>query len=255
MRIVVISLWLALLTACVTTQTGPYTENVSVEKEVESRIQVAIAYLKPGDGYNPGLAISQLKQVYDKSPKSPRVNEILGLALEASGENDKAEYHFKRMLKYDESYTRGRSNYAGFLITQGRYEDAEEQLLVVSNDIYFRKRGITFWQLSLVAKELGQSDNIKKYLLRAISIEPRLAAAYLDLATLAFNEQEYSKSYQYLESYRKNVNQSSASALLLGIKLAQVFKDRDEEASYALALRNLYPKSKECLEYIKSLPE
>jgi type IV pilus assembly protein PilF len=249
MRNVSVVLLMVLLSACVTTKTGPFTENISVEKEVESRVQVAITYLQDN---RPEDAIAQLQLAYEKSPKSARVNEVLGIALERTGEFDKSEKYFERMLKYDGSYTRGRSNYASFLIGQKRYEDAEEQLQIIVKDIYYRKRAIAYWQLSFVARELGQDDKIEQYLMRAVALDPRFAEAYLELAKITFEQKNYPKSYQYMASYRKNVNQSSAEALLLGIELARVFEDKDEEASFALALKNLYPKSKEYLEYLKN---
>ena len=64
---------------------------------------------------------------------------------------------------------------------------------------------------------------------------------------------KYPAAQQYLQKYRAQVKTSSAEALLLGIKLARVFEDKDEEASYVLTLKNLYPRSDEYLEYLKSM--
>lgn len=239
-----------LISGCVTTMNGPFTENVSIDKEVEARVQVALTYLQDN---KPEDAIYHLKIAVDKAPKSPRVHEVLGLALAQTGEYTRAEKHFKKMLKYDPSYSRGRSNYASFLITQQRYEDAAEQLHVVVDDIYYRNRAAAYWELGHISKQLGNEADVETYYLRAVGLDPRFANAYLELAEIKFSQQDYAKSYEFLANYRKNVKQSNAKGLLLGIKLARVFKDRSEEASFALALKNLYPRSDEYLEYINGV--
>lgn len=241
-------LFVALLSACVTTVESPFQKNVSVEKEVDSRVQVAIMYLQED---KPEDAINQLKIAVEKAPKSARVHEVLALSLERTGEHDRASKHFKKMLKYGPEYTRGRANYASYLISRNNLSEAKKQLDVVVNDIYYPKRAIAFWQLADIAGKEQQTAKKKAYLLRAVGLDSRFAEAYLGLSEIYYNEKDYPKSYESFASYRKNVNQSSAKALLLGIKLARIFKDKNEEASYALALKNLYPKSKEYLEYLK----
>lgn len=241
---------MAFLSACVTTKSSPFDANVSVDKEIESRIQVAITYLQEDE---PEQALAQMEIAIEKKPKSARVHEILGLALARTGEFDLAETHFKKMLKYDSKYTRGRSNYAGFLISKERYQDAQEQLLVVVDDIYYPKRAVAFWQLAFISKKQGKQDEVEKYLLRAVGLDTRFAAAHLELAQLRFEQEEYAQSYKSLMRYRQNVKQSSAKSLLLGIKLARIFEDKNEEASFVLALKNLYPKSQEYLEYLKDM--
>lgn len=248
-RLVVTVLCFGLLASCVTTMESPFQKNISVEKEVESRVQVAIAYLQDD---KPEEAIAQLKIAGEKDPKSARVHEVLALALERTGEYDRALASFKKMLKYEPEYTRGRANYASYLISRNDFSEAKKQLNIVVDDIYYPKRAVAFWQLAQIAGQEQQIPEQKKYLQRAIGLDKRFATAYLGLAEIYYNEKEYAKSYESFNLYRKNVNQSSAKALLLGIKLARIFKDKNEEASYVLALKNLYPKSKEYLEYINT---
>jgi type IV pilus assembly protein PilF len=49
------------------------------------------------------------------------------------------------------------------------------------------------------------------------------------------------------------VRKQSAAGLLLGIQLAKKDGDSNSEASYALALRNLYPKSAEYQAYKRTI--
>jgi Tfp pilus assembly protein PilF len=51
------------LVACVTTKTSTFTKNISLEKEVEARVQVGLSYLQQG---NPEMAIYHMREVVEK---------------------------------------------------------------------------------------------------------------------------------------------------------------------------------------------
>lgn len=235
------------ITACVTTETTSFSKNVSVDKEVEARVQIGLGYLQQG---KPEMAIFHMKEIVEKQPKSPRVNEVLALALWEAGENDRAEFHFKKMVKYAPEYSRGRMNYASFLLSQDNYKEAKAQLLETTKDIYYPKRGQAFYMLASVYKFLGETDKMIAAYERSIRLDRRNIPALIELAEYRYKEGQYAQSYELHKRYREAVRQSSAKGLLLGIKLARKFDDKGEEASYVLALKNLYPKSAEYLAYL-----
>ena len=238
-----------MMSACVTTTQTPFSKNISLEKETETRILIAIEYLRLDRTEE---AISQLKRVLDKQPKSARVHEIMALAFEKTTEYEKANVHFKKMLKLNAEYSRGRSNYASYLIRRERYKEADKQLKLVVADNYYSGRAVVYWQLASIAKKLDQPEALmQEYLERAAGLDPSFANTHLSLASLYYQQKFYPKAYQALKKYRQYVKQSNAQSLLLGIKLARIFEDRNEEASYTLALKNIYPKSPEYLEYLK----
>lgn len=239
------------LISCVSTSKTIYKSNkVDKKKEVESRVQVALSFLQEGE---PEQAIFHLKQAVDANPKSARVHEVLGLSLDRVNDVKLAQEHFEKMLKYDPEYTRGRSNYASFLYGRGMYEKAYEQFSVVIKDIYYPKRSLAYFMLATTAKKLDKHEEVGPNYQKAVSLNPNFAVAVLELARFKFDNKKYTEASKYLDAYRKKVKTSSASALLLGIKLARVFEDSGAEASYLLALKNLYPRSKEYLYYIQNI--
>ena len=72
--------------------------------------------------------------------------------------------------------------------------------------------------------------------------------AAIELAELYFEDRVYPDAKKYLDIFGANSRQSARS-LWLGIRLERIFGNKDKEASYALALKNLHPYSKEYLEY------
>lgn len=225
-----------------------YNSKVSKEKEVEARVQIALLYLEEDRNTD---AISELERAMKIDPKSARVNEILAISLERVGELAKAEKHFKQMLRFDAKYSRGRANYGYFLMRQNNFSAAYKQLNVAADDIYFRDRARAYQQMGVCAEQMGREEDMLKNYQKAISIDKNFAAPLLDLAKVEFEKANYPQAQRYFENYRSKEKQSSAEALLLGIRLARIFEDKSAEASYAMALKNLYPRSQEYLDYLE----
>lgn len=224
-----------------------YSNKVSKEKEVEARVQIALLHLEEDRNTE---AISELERAMKIDPKSARVHEILALSLERVGETNRAEKHFKLMLRYDSKYSRGRANYGYYLMRQDNFSAAYRQLERAADDIYYPRRAEAYQQMGVCAERLGREDDMLRNYQKAIAIDKNFAPPLLELAKVEYEKENYPKSQQYFDQYRKKVRQSSAEGLLLGIKLARVFEDRSSEASYAMALKNLYPRSQEYLDYL-----
>ena len=241
------TLW---LTACVTTEQKPFEKNISKEKELETRVKIGINLLQKGEVE---MAIVQLKKALDIKPDAPRVYEILALAFEQVGEVKLANNHFKKMVSLDGDYTRGRANYASFLIRQHDIKTAYKQLQIVTSDIYYPARAQAFQQLGYCAQKLNKKDEVEYFYERALKLNANLTGALIELAGIHFENENYAKSQVYFDRYRQRAKPSSAEALLLGIKLSIVFEDKSDEASFAMALKNLYPRSEQYLEYIHQI--
>lgn len=250
MRKLFLPLFVLLLAAgCTTTVVKqPFAEKVSKEKEVESRVQIALIYL---ENNTPEQAIAELRMAMDADPKSPRVHEVLAIALERVTDYKRAEYHFHQMLRFDPEYTRGRANYGAYLIRRNECPEAYKQLEVVVQDIYYPRRAIVHQQMAECAKVMGKKQEMLSNYQKAIALDSRFAPPLLELAQLEFDNGNYPQSQIYFDQYRSRSEQSSAEGLLLGIKLARVFQDKHTEASFVMALKNLYPRSQEYLDYLE----
>lgn len=214
---------------------------------MQSRLQVASQYLQEGQ---PEAAMRHLKMAEDIDPDSPQLYEILALTLERMGDEDKVEKNFRKMLRLDGAYSRGRANYGAYLIRQGKFEEAYDQFTFVTQDVYYQNRTMAYQQLAYCAQQLGKNDEVIVAYQKALALDKMFSPALLGLAQFNFAQKKYPLSHEYFERYRESVKQSSPQALLLGIRLARVFRSKDEETSYAMALKNLYPKSQEYLDYL-----
>ena len=77
----------------------------------------------------------------------------------------------------------------------------------------------------------------------------------IELAEIYFDEENYAESKRYLDQYLLFADRQSPQSLWLGIRIERIFGNKDKEASYALALRNLHPYSNEYLQYQATLDD
>lgn len=240
------ALGLLLLVGCVTTESGGFEAKKDPQKAVEYSVQAAREYIQQG---NWEAAKRHLKNALEIDDRNAGVHETMALVFWNTGEFEQAEAHFRRALASDGKSSRIRNNYAAFLYQQRRYADAEAQLDKVAEDLLYEKRAEAFVNLGRVRIKLKKYPEAKEALERARLMDPNDLMTTFVLAEVCYRTGEYAKSQDLYAAYRQQVKGQTPESLWLGIRLADKFGDHDARASYALALKNLYPRSEEYLEY------
>lgn len=239
------SLWLS---GCVTTTNDP-AKNIDKKKSLETHIELGLGYLRQKDNDAARLHLNKALEI-----DSASAGALNGMALvyQAESQNDKAEEHYLRALRADPNFSQARNNYGAFLFGKERYKEALKQFQIVTEDISYPLRSMVLVNYGRTALRLGQLDEAKRAFNQAIGVNYKTAPAYLELADIAFNAGNYPEAKSYHDQYSK-LSRQSARGLWLGIRLERMFGNKDKEASYALALRNLYPSSAEYLQYQQSV--
>ncbi len=251
-RLAVCALLCVMASACITQNETAFNTEVSSSEALSRRVELARKYI--GDG-NWEDAKRNLKLAQEIDSKNPEVFEAFALVYQSTGEYEQAEENFERAIALKRDFSRARNNYAAFLYSQRRYKEAEEQLEVVIKDTLYESRPQAFINLGLCRIRLGEDDKAREALQRALTMDRSNSLAMLELAALEYRAENYALAERYLDSFRRFRKQQPARALYLGVQLAHAQDDADAEASYALALRNLYPKSAEYRAYRKALED
>jgi type IV pilus assembly protein PilF len=237
-----------LMSACVTTQTGGFEDKKDPKKAVEYSVQAARNYIQEG---NWEAAKRHLKTALSIDSHSAEANEALALVFWRTGEYEQADKHFRTAADYasDNEGSRIRNNYAAFLYDRKRYADAETQLEKVAEDLLYDGRRDAFLNLGKVRIKLKKYTAAKDVLERAILMDRGNPMVMFPLAEVYVELGDYAKAQVFYDAYRKQNPAPSAASLWLGIRLAEHAGDKDAAASYALALKNLFPLSEEYLAY------
>ena len=239
-------------TGCVSTTTGPFTKEKSPEKAIERRVQLARQYIGEGNWDN---AKRNLKLAQEIDPGNAAVHEAFGLVYQSTGEFELAEDHFKKSIRLDRGCSRCRNNYAVFLFNQERFAEAEAQLRVVVQDSLYSARPNAFVNLGLCRQKLFDSQGAEEAFVRALSMDRTNSIALLEMASIRYELGDFDESRRYYDTYKRVVRQQSPQGLWLGIRLSREVGDKDSEASYSMALSNLYPQSPEFQAYQRSRAE
>lgn len=249
-RFVNFAVYLAVLTAlaaCVTTESKVFTADTSPEKAVEARVNLAMNYFRQNDMES---ARRNLDAALKIDKKAPAVHNALGLVFSREGDLGLAEKHFKRAISLDSDYSPARNNYAALLYNEKRYKAALKQLEYVVEDELYEKRMVALGNLGKVAQKLNDNRKAEATFKRMLNIDSRNTLALLELSHMAYDDKNYKLSSALYDKYRSIAANQSARGLFLGVRLSEVITDTDARASYALALRNLYPESEEYKQFL-----
>ena len=236
---------LILLSGCV--ETRAVSQSVDKSKALENHIALGMAYLQRGSRessrrhFEKALAIDS---------GSARALNGMGLLYQLNGEANLAESTFSQSLSNDPDYSQARLNYGAFLYQQKRYQEAYDAFDRASKDLSFERRALSLAYLGRAALRLDRSERAKSAFEHSLNIDNSILLSKIELAELYFAEEEYEKAKRFLDQYN-STTKSTPRSLWLGIRIERIFGNQDKEASYALALRNLHPYSKEYLEYKK----
>ena len=225
--------------------TGPDSRVVDKQKAIESYITLGMAYLQQG---NRDFARRNFEKALELDRNSAEANNGMGLLYQLNGENELAEASYTKALKDKASFTDARVNYGGFLYQHQRYEEAYNEFERAAKDLSFERRGLVLAYVGQTAAKLNNLERAKSAFEHSLNINSQLSLSMVELAELYFAEQNYALAKKYLDQYT-SVAKPSPKSLWLGIRIERIFGNKDKEASYALALRNLHPYSKEYLEY------
>jgi type IV pilus assembly protein PilF len=237
----------AALTGCITTQEGGIGDKKDAERALDYSLQAARSYIAQ---QNWESAKRHLRNALAMDDRNAEVHEALALVFQNTGEYELAGDHFRRAVSLDGKASRIRNNYAVFLYQRRDYAGAEQQLERVVADVMYDRREAAFVNLGLARMRLTKYEAAKEAFERAFMMDKQSLVTTFQLAEVYYRVGEFERSQQFYEIWRGRVQRQSPAGLWLGIRLADRFGDRNAQASYALALKNMYPRSEEYLEYV-----
>lgn len=235
-----------LLAGCITTHEGGFEEKKDPKKALAYSVEAARNYIQEG---NWEAAKRHLKTALEIDDRNADVHESMALVFWRTGEFEQADKHFRTAVSIDGNNSRIHNNYAAFLYEQKRYAEAEIQLQKVAEDLLYERRADAFVNLGMVRLKLKKYAAAKDVFERASLMDRGNPVITFQLAEVYYQLGDYAKAQSFYEGYRKQASGQSSASLWLGIRLADRFGDHDALASYALALKNLYPQSEEYLAY------
>lgn len=237
----------SLLVGCVTTGTvDPMKTGKGREEARDAYVQLGIGYLQQGQT---GRAKVPLKKALELDSSNADAHAALALAFQIELEPKLADEHFRKAISQRRDDARLLNNYGSFLFEQQRYQEALERYTQAAQDTLYPERSRVFENLGLTSLQLKQPEQAKAYFERSLRLDSRQPRALMEMAQLSYDNKQYVPGRGYYESYL-TLAPHSARSLLLGVRLAKVFEERDTAASLGLQLKRLYPGTPEYQQYL-----
>lgn len=237
----------SLLAGCVTTgNVDPMKTSKGREEARDAYVQLGIGYLQQGETER---AKVPLKKALELDSSNADAHAALALVFQIEMEPKLADEHFRKAISQRRDDARLLNNYGSFLFEQKRYQEAMERYTQAAQDNLYPERSRIFENLGLTALQLQQREQAKAYFERSLRLNSRQPRALMEMALLSFEDKQFVPARSYYESYLL-LAPHDARSLLLGVRLAKVFEERDNAASLGLQLKRLYPGTPEYQQYL-----
>jgi len=248
MRVIISFMFVVMaLSSCVTTVDGYAEVKVDKKKVLNNQIELGMGYLGQKDREAARFHFIKALKI-DKN--SAEAISGMGLVSQYDGEPELAEKYFQRALKLKDNFAQGYNNYGSFLYGKNRFDEAYDNFTKAAAVVGYRNRSGALTNLGRAALQMKRIEKAQASFEHAVKLNPRQSIALIELADMYYVKEDYAESKKMLDQFEK-VTRSTPRSLWLGIRIEQVFENKDKEASYALALKNLHPYSKEYLNYKK----
>jgi type IV pilus assembly protein PilF len=209
--------------------------------------QLAIEYMKDGDNE---LALKKLDKALDLAPNDPDVHNAMALLRSRLGQLDEAEKHFRAALRSDPGNSLALNNYGQFLCQQQRFEEGQARFVEAVKNPLYRTPEIALTNAGLCALQAQDAARAEEHFRAALEKNPQLPIALLQMGQFSYEHGDFVGAQRYVARFQA-VAPQSARSLALGIRVENALGNRDQAASYELALRNRFPDSREAGQLLR----
>ena len=245
MRVVLLVVTLAALSACATTTSQQGANHV---KAAEYNASLGTQYLSTGDLKK---ARAKLLKALEQDDKNAQANFSYAMLLARVKQTSEAEGHFRKAISLapDENYYV--DAFGVFLCEQGRYKDATSQFLKSANNPYNETPEYAYNNAGTCAMQSGKIEDALANTRNAIRKNPRFTPALLNLAEISLQQRKFKVADAYYSRYLK-YGTHTPDSLWLGIQIKRFLGDRVAIDEYGLRLKRDFPQSRETLLYLES---
>ena len=189
------------------------------------------------------IALDEFSQAADIDPTYGQAYNGLGLVYAALNEDTKADANFKKAIQVQPGSSESHNNYGSFLCAHKRYDESITQFLEAVKNPLYATPNLAYANAGICAARKNDTKNAEVYLNKALQIEPLTYSAAYQLADIQFKRGDATTAQITLQNAL--TGSPSPEILWLGIRIARRLGDKDAEASYALQLRQQYPKAEQ----------
>ena len=242
-KMLVVAVTALLLAACMTpaqnNSSGNYRESALMER-ARAHSDLAAAYFQQNK-YE--IALTEFTEAVKIDPTYSPAYNGLGLVYAALGEDAKADANFLKAIQVQPTSSEAHNNYGSFLCARKRFDESIPHFLAAVKNPLYPTPNLAYANAGICSARKNDIKNAEIYLNKALQLQPLTYSAAYQLADIQFKRGEIKTAKSSLQNVL--IASPTPESLWLAINIERALGGRDNEASYALQLRQQYPNSEQ----------
>jgi type IV pilus assembly protein PilF len=242
-----------LLSGCVSS-TNMTKMSVDTVDAYQQHLNLAMQYIGMNNRDLARIHLVKAEKYFNSSDKVAQSQFYNGYALlyQIELELVLAEKYFRKALDGNAENSTARYNFASFLFNQERFEDALDQILIVTEDLNYQRRPQAFYIAGLLENKREQPDRALRFFIRATELSPLFRPPYIESAKIYMGQQNLVLAKKQLLEH-VGLAGPTADNLWLSIRLETHLGNNELARIQGEKLKMLYPDSKEAAQYATAL--
>ena len=234
-----------LISACGTTSGKPPSDEPSEgRKAAETNTALGRQYMERRQ-YE--VALEKLKRAVAHDKTYAPAHTMLGVLYETLGQTKEAGREYKLAVEYDPDDGDVNNNYAAFLCSQGKGQEADAYFQTAFKDPFYATPKVAYGNAGICALGLNDLDKAERYLRQSLEYDAEFAAALLPMADLNYRKGTYLPARAFLQRF-ESVGQDGPESLLLGYRIESALGNVTASGRYQKDLYERFPNSAEAAQ-------
>ncbi|WP_254262533.1 type IV pilus biogenesis/stability protein PilW [Marinobacterium weihaiense] len=220
---------------------------------LEAYTGLGLQYLQSGNTVNAKMSLQRALEI---DPDHAPAYNAMALVFQVEQEYGLAEEYFRKALSAEPDSAMVRNNFGAFLFSRQRYPEACEQLDQAAQDPFYPQRAQALENLGRCYTLIDAPDQAATAFKRSLAINGNRPVALVELSQVLLDQGDPVMAGRYFERFRQLVERKQVEhypkSLWVGIQLARLDRNVSRATTYALLLKNMFPKSEEYRRYEES---
>ena len=238
-----------LLAGCVTEQPSNARTQTPANLGEAAKInsQLGVDYARQGRF---DVAEEKLRKAIDQDSNYAPAHTALAYVLTQRGDDAEAEREYRRSIALDGSDPGTHNNFGVLLCARGKTAEADREFQIALRDRGYETPEAAWTNAGVCARKAGDPDRAEEDFRQALKLKPDFADALSEIATLAYNRQDWLRARAFVQRY-EHVSRLTPELLLIAADTERMLGDANAARQYEIKLLREYPESDQAVQLLR----